>query len=427
MAHIIPFKGLLYNPEKVSGDDVTAPPYDVITPDYKETLYRKSPYNIIRIDSGNTMAGDTDTSNKYTRARDLLEQWVKEEILVRDETPAFYGYVIDYVFSGERKQLKGILALVKIEELGKGIYPHEETHSKPKADRLNLMKTCFGNISPIYSLYNSPDKIASGILRDIHNAPFISGTDADGARHSIFKITGKSQIESIVRELNDKPIFIADGHHRYEVALEFKKEMEVKEGKGPASGGADGRGQTTGVPWDYVMMFLANMADEGITILPAHRLVRGIKENDIFQKLESDFAISRLPETSNIPRTLSLEGKNVFGLYMDKGQHCYILKYKRDGLSDLPQALKDLDVVVLHELVLRRCLGITDIDYEMDINEAVGRVRKGDFEGVFFLNPTGIGEVERVALSNLRMPPKSTYFYPKVLTGLVINSFKYNF
>lgn len=417
MAHIIPFKGLLYNPEKVSGDDVTAPPYDVITPDYKETLYRKSPYNIVRIDSGNTMNGDTDTSNKYTRARDLLEQWVKEEILVRDETPAFYGYEIDYVFSGERKQLKGILALVRIEELGKGIYPHEETHSKPKADRLNLMKACFGNISPIYSLYNSPDKIASRILRDLDNAPIISGTDSDGARHSIFKITGKSQIESIVGELHDKPIFIADGHHRYEVALEFKKEMEAKEGKG----------QTNGGPWDYVMMFLANMADDGITILPAHRLVRGLKENDIFQKLESDFAISKLPETANVLRTLSLEGKNVFGLYMDKGQHCYMLKYKNDGLSDLPEALKYLDVVVLHELILSRYLGITDIDYEMDINEALGRVRKGDFDGVFFLNPTGIGEVEKVALSNLRMPPKSTYFYPKILTGLVINSFKYNF
>ncbi len=420
MAHIIPFRGLLYNPEKVSGDDVTAPPYDVITPDYKETLYRKSPYNIVRVDSGKAMAGDTDTCNKYTRARDLLEQWVKGDILVRDEAPAFYGYEIDYAFSGERKQLKGILALVKIEELGKGIYPHEETHSKPKADRLDLMRSCLGNISPIYSLYNSPAKIASGILRDIHNAPFISGTDADGARHSIFKITGKSQIEAIVGELQDKPIFIADGHHRYEVALEFKKEMEAKEGRPQA-------GQTNGGPWDYVMMFLANMADEGITILPAHRLVRGMKENDIFQKLESDFTISRLAETADVPGTLLHEGKNAFGLYMDKGRHCYILKYKGDGLGDMPQALKDLDVVVLHELILRRDLGITDIDYEMDINEAVGRVRKGDFDGVFFLNPTGIRDVERVALSNLRMPPKSTYFYPKVLTGLVINSFKYNF
>src|SRR5208282_2341719 len=399
MALIIPFKGLLYNPEKISGDDVIAPPYDVITPDYKETLYRKSPYNIVRIDAGKAMAGDTDTSNKYTRARDLLEKWVKEEILVRDETPALYGYEIDYVLSGERKQLKGILALVKIEDLGKGIYPHEETHSKPKADRLNLMKSCFANISPIYSLYNSPDKIASTILSNIHETPFISAADADGARHSIFKITDKGQIESIAGELYDKPIFIADGHHRYEVALEFKKEMEAKSG-----------------PWDYVMMFLANMADEGITILPAHRLVRGLKENDIFQKLEPDFTISRLPETAAVLQALSFHGKNVFGLCMDKEQHCFILQYKRDGLSDLPPALKHLDVVVLHELILRRDLGITDIAYEMDINEAVGMVRKGDYDGVFFLNPTELGDVERVALSNLRMPPKSTYFYPKVLT-----------
>jgi uncharacterized protein (DUF1015 family) len=417
MAHIIPFKGLLYNPEKVSGDDVAAPPYDVITPDYKETLYRKSPYNVVRIDAGKAMAGDRDNSNQYTRARNLLEQWIKEGILVRDETPAIYGYEIDYFFSGERKQLKGILALVKIEELGKGIYPHEETHSKPKADRLNLMKSCFANISPIYSLYNSPDKIVSAILGDIHKVPFISCADADGARHSIFKITDKSQIEAIAAELNDKPLFIADGHHRYEVALEFKKEMEAKEGKGQSNGG----------PWDYVMMFLANMADEGITILPAHRLVRGLKVNDIYRKLEPDFAISMLPETVTVPGPPSLEGKNVFGLYMDKEPHWHILKYKRDGLSDLPPALKDLDVVVLHELILRRDLGITDIAYEMDINEAVRRVRKGDFDGVFFLNPTEIGDVERVALSNLRMPPKSTYFYPKILTGLVINSFENNF
>src|SRR5208337_4928283 len=174
------------------------------------TLYRKSPYNIVRIDSGKVMAGDTDTSNKYTRARDLLKKWVKEEILVRDETPAFYGYEIDYLFSGERKQLKGILALVKIEELGKGIYPHEETHSKPKADRLDLMRSCFANISPIYSLYNSPEKIASTILSDIKDAPFTSGTDADGAKHSIYKITDKAKIELIRQEFNDKPIFIAD-------------------------------------------------------------------------------------------------------------------------------------------------------------------------------------------------------------------------
>jgi len=423
MAQILPFKGLHYNPEKVSGDDIVAPPYDVITPDYKETLYRKSPYNIVRIDFGKEMDGDTGTSNKYTRARDCLEQWGKEKILVSDERPVFYSYGIDYMVSGKRRHLRGLLALVRIEELGKGIYPHEETHSKPKADRLNLMKSCYANISPIYSLYNSPQKIASAILRDLQEVPIISGTDADGAKHSIYKITDDAKIELIIKEFSDKPVFIADGHHRYEVALEFKKEMDSKEGRGQ---GAEVEGPMSVRPWDYVMMFLANMADEGITILPTHRLVRGIKEDDIFQKLEADFDISRLPKPAVSPWAFSDEGKNVFGFYMDRKESWYILKYKGNGLQDIHPALKNLDVFVLHELILKRDLGITDIAYEMDAVEAIARVQRGDFDGVFFLNPTVIEDVERVALSHLRMPPKSTYFYPKVLTGMVINSFKNN-
>ena len=414
MADIIPFKGLLYNPEKVSGNDVTAPPYDVISPEYKEALYRKSPYNIVRIDAGKGMAGDSDTDNKYTRARDWLEQWIREKILVRDETPAFYGYEIDYVLSGERKKLRGILGLVKIEELGKGIFPHEETHSKPKADRLDLMKSCFANISAIYSLYSSHEKISSAILSDLQGDPFMSGIDADGARHSIYKIADQSKINSIIGEFRDKPIFIADGHHRYEVALEFKRQMDKKEHR------AEGDFR----PWDYVMMFLADMADEGITILPTHRLVKGIKENNIFRKLESDFHVSKLPKTDAIPAAHAMEGKNVFGFYIDREEGWYILKYKKDSLDDIPPALRNLDVVVLHELILKRDLGITDIAYEMDAATAVERVQRGDFDGVFFLNPTGVGEVEKVAMSHLRMPPKSTYFYPKILTGMVINSFK---
>lgn len=416
MAHILPFKGLLYNPGKVSGDDVFAPPYDVISQDGKERLYLKSPYNIVRIDFGKEADGDTAASNKYTRAHDWLEQWTREKILVRDAVPAFYGYEIDYKLSGENKKLRGILGLVKIEELGKGVYPHEETHSKPKADRLDLMRSCLSNISPIYSLYNSPEKITSTILSDSGEDAFISGTDADGARHSIYRITDESKTDLIAREFSDKDIFIADGHHRYEVALEFKKEMDKKTGRREA----DTR------PWDYVMMFLANMTDEGIAILPTHRLVKGLKGNNIFKKLESDFAISKLPKTADFLRTLSGEGNNVFGLYIDKEEGWYILKYKKDSLDDIHPALKNLDVVVLHELILKRNLGIIDIAYEMDAAGAIEKIQRGDFDGVFFLNPTRIADVERVAMSHLRMPPKSTYFYPKLLTGMVINNFTNN-
>jgi len=404
MAHIVPFKGILYNLEKVSGDDVVAPPYDIVTPEYRELLYKKSPYNIVRIDFGKEMLGDNESNNKYTRARDFFEQWIKEDLLVQDDRPAFYAYEVNYEIYGESRILRGILAMVKIEDLGKGVYPHEATHSKPKADRLNLMKACLANISPIYALYNSPERIASGIINDISDKPCITAKDFDGAAHRLFRISDESKIDSIKKELYDKAIFIADGHHRYEVALEFKRMM----GKGH---------------WDYVMMFLANMADEGISILPTHRLVKGIKREEVISRLEKDFFVEMCGLECDIQERLFHENKNTFGLYLGSNEMWYILKYKGSGLEDVHSALKSLDVVILHELIIKRDLGIEDVAYEMDIAESLKKVKRGDFDAVFFLNPTNVYDVERVALSGLRMPPKSTYFYPKLLTGMVINKF----
>jgi len=404
MAKVIPFRGIFYNPAKVSGDEVIAPPYDIITPEYREVLYQKSPYNIVRIDFGKEFQRDDDSNNRHTRAKDFFEQWIREGVFVRDEQPSFYAYEIDYNLHGETKRLRGILAMVKIEELGRGVYPHEATHSKPKADRLNLMRACLANISPIYSLYNSPEKITTGIIDNISGAPYISANDMDGATHKLYKISEESKIDLIIRELSDKAIFIADGHHRYEVALEFKKEM----GEGP---------------WEYVLMFLANMADHGIAVLPTHRMVKGIKREDVLGRLEPDFAIQTCGLECDIVERLSHEGKNTFGLYLGSNEKWYILKYKGTDLEDVPSVLRSLDVVVLHELIIKKDLGITDVAYEMDITESIKRVRKGDFDAVFFLNPTGVNDVEKVALSGLRMPPKSTYFYPKLLTGMVINKF----
>lgn len=404
MAQIIPFKGILYNPEKVSGDDVIAPPYDIISPEQKELLYQKSPYNIVRIDFGKQTPEDNEKNNKYTRSRNYLELWQKEKILIQDDKACFYAYESDYSVSGETKKLKGFLALVKIEELGKGIYPHEATHSKPKADRLNLMRACLANISPIYSLYNSPEKIASGIIDNIKDDPYITAHDTDGAVHKLYKISDESKINLIIKELSDKPIFIADGHHRYEVALEFKKEM----GNGP---------------WEYVLMFLANMADEGISILPTHRMIKGIKKEEVLSRLGQDFTIQTCGLECDIVERLLHEGKNTFGLYLGSNEQWYILRYKGTDLRDVEPALRELDVVILHELILKKDLGITDVAYEMDVAESLHKVRKGEFDAVFFLNPTRVENVERVALSGLRMPPKSTYFYPKLLTGMAINKF----
>ncbi|MCI0469667.1 MAG: DUF1015 domain-containing protein [Nitrospirae bacterium] len=415
MAKIIPFQGILYNAERFSGDEVAAPPYDIITPAYKEVLYNKSPYNVVRIDFGREEEGDSEGSNKYTRARDYLEGWFAEGALVRDDKPALYAYEVDYQIYGKRKRLRGILALVKIEELGKGVYPHEETHSKPKTDRLNLMKTCRANTSPIYSLYHSPERITSGILEKNHGKPYLEATDLEGAIHKLYKIKDESEIERIKGELFDKAIFIADGHHRYEVAAEYKRIMDEASDKKA--------GNDKEKPWDYVLMFLANMSDEGITILPTHRMVKGVPpKEEVFKRLEQDFSISKLDMNADIIAAIST-GKNTFGFYLDNEEGWHILKYRGGHLENLDPALRNLDVSVLHELILKKDMGITDIAYEMNAKEAVEKVNRREFDAVFFLNPTAVGDVERVALSNLRMPPKSTYFYPKLLTGLVINRF----
>lgn len=418
MAEVVPFKGVLFNvpkTSKVSGEDLLAPPYDIITPEYKEELYRKSQYNIVRIDFGKELPGDDGTENKYTRAQKLLEAWLKDGVLITSQSACFYSYELSYKMRGKGQTLRGFLGLVRLEELGKGnIHPHECTHSKPKKDRLDLMRICEANISPIFSLYNSPDRKTSSMLSKVNKTtPYIEAKDADGSVHRLWAIEDSNTIDLIKNELEGKAIFIADGHHRYETALEYQKEMQAKEGVSDST-----------KPYDYVLMFLANMSDEGLTILPTHRLVKNIPP-DVLDRLSSEFDVQIVSGSFDIAD--SIAGKrDVFGLYKG-GDSWYKLSYKGEGISDAAPALKDLDVTVLHELIFRK-LGINDgISYEMDVNKCISLVKENAFGAAFFLNPTQVGDVEKVALASLRMPPKSTYFYPKLLTGLVLNIFKNTF
>ena len=404
MAEIVPFKGVLYNMSKVSGEDVIAPPYDIIAPGYKEKLYSKSPYNIVRIDFGKELEGDNDSHNKHTRAANNLNSWLKDGILQGSKTPAVYGYEIEYRVKEKPKKLRGFFSLVRLEELGRGVYPHECTHSKPKADRLNLLRTCRANISPIFSLYNSPEKKASEIInRVMLLKPYMEAKDSDGAVHRLWVVEAEEDIETIRDDLKGKPVFIADGHHRYETALEFKKEMN-------GSGG-----------WDYVLMFLANMSDEGLTILPAHRLVKNLTENPL-DVLSEHFTVEILSAQDDITGALS-GYEHAIGFCYRNSDKLYLLRHKGSGLENINPALKELDVTILHELIFKKLLNITEVTYEMDTAKTREMVRKGIYDGAFFLNPTGVKDVERVALSGERMPPKSTYFYPKLLTGMVIYKF----
>jgi uncharacterized protein (DUF1015 family) len=415
MAIVVPFRGILYNASKVSIEDVLAPPYDIITPEYKEELYKKSPYNIVRIDFGKEQPGDSKTDNRYTRARRYFEEWINEGILIHSEKPSFYVYGMNYKINNEEKRLLGFLGLVKLEEFYKGnIYPHECTYSNPKQDRLNLLRACEANISPIFSLYKSTEKNIKALLSRISNTkPYIEAGDAAGAVHRLWQIDGEKDIEIIKKELEGKAIYIADGHHRYETALEFQREMR---GKRTSSAGTE--------PSDYVLMFLANMLDEGLTILPTHRLLKESPE-DIGKTLSQYFEVEPIKADFNIAQRISGK-RNVFGYFQDRSKIWYILGYRKDNLSEISPDLKNIDVIVLHELILKKILKVSDIDYEMDINKALDKVRRGHFAAAFFLNPTKVNDVEKAALSSFRMPPKSTYFYPKLLTGIIINSFSFS-
>ncbi len=413
MAEIIPFKGLLYDVSKVSIEDVLAPPYDIITPEWQRSLYAKSPYNVVRIDCGKEEPGDDGTENKYTRARRLLDLWTKDGVLIRSPRPSFYAYEMAYTIHGIRKRTLGFIGLVKLEELGKGsIYPHECTHSNPKQDRLNLLKVCEANTSPIFSLYKSSgDGISSVLSQIILTKPYLRASDSHGNIHRIWPIDQVEKIEMIKQELADKSIFIADGHHRYETSFEYWKEMSKKE-----------TFSSNRKPYDYTLMFLTNMGDEGITILPTHRLIKEVPK-DILVRLSKYFEIETISKDFDILQRLSGK-KNVFGFFMRGEKDWHLLTYRGYDLSDLHPNLRDIDVIILHEMVFKKIIRTAEIGYEMDIARALERVNKGEFEAVFFLNPTRVEDIEKAAYTSTRMPPKSTYFYPKLLTGLVLNKWE---
>jgi uncharacterized protein (DUF1015 family) len=410
MAIIKPFRGITYNPEKVNPDNIMAPPYDIISEEERANLYQKSIYNIVRIDCAENKPGQ----DKYLIARQNLETWLKEKIFMREEKPIFYGYEIIYRYKNYEKILRGIIGVIKLEELGQGVYPHEQTYSKPKTDRLNLMKACMANTSLIFSIYRSKERITSKIVESL-TEPFIKAKDSEGNIHNLYRIEDAEKINEIIEEFRDKSIFIADGHHRYEVALEFKKQMDklYPEAKDP--------------PWHYVMMFFSNIEDNGYIILPTHRLINtssSVKKQ--FEEDKEKFILQEFDDKDDIQNAIENMGTGTFGLYL-KDDKWYILKYKGSFMSNLPEQLRFLDVTILEEIILKKIFPQREVFYEIEIDKAVKMVKEGKFDAIFALRATNVEDIEKVALAGLRMPPKSTYFYPKLLTGMVINSFKENF
>ena len=438
MATIIPFRGVLFNQARAGAiTELVCPPYDIISHDEQQALYRKNPHNVIRLEYGLESPGDTETDNRYTRAAATLDEWLRTDILRRDGSPALYIYEMEYRTGGKTKKVRGFICLVRIEDYESGVVkPHETTLSGPKTDRLNLLRACKAGFSQIYSLVSDSRGAIAGVLGAATDKPLLEVKAADGVVHRIWRLADPGAIDVVVAAVSATPIFIADGHHRYDTALNYRNERRKAAGSFTGQEG-----------YNYVPMFLARIEDPGLTILPAHRALFNLADfhpRQFEEDLNRYFNIERIDftkRTEQADRTTVLDTMahradhtHVFGMRV-KGEHSYyVLTLRSEAdldaiIPDRSAAYRRLDVSILHHLIIDKLLGIRmethklglNIEYIKDADAAVKRVETGEAEIIFLMNPTKVTEVRDVAAGGERMPQKATYFYPKLLTGLVMN------
>jgi len=435
---IKPFKAFRFN-EAVVGDagSCIAPPYDVIDSELQDRLYKKSKYNVIRITKGKTLPSDSPAENQYTRAAKLLSDWLQSGALKRDATNAIYGYIQDFELAGRKVRRLSFIAQAKLEELGKGVRPHEQTLEEPKIDRLKLRRATKATFGLVFMLYEDRLNIADKIIQKAgKEKPLIDFVDEPrhcGVRHRLYAITEGNDVDAITKMMRDKTCIIADGHHRYETALAYYKE--------------------TGEPGtEYVLTAFVNTCQEGLFILATHRLIEnvvGFDRQKLIAGLKADFDVAECPFDSAGTKAKAKRkmlsrmkaefdaDRNAFGIYTgDSVFYAAVLKDKRimdTAAPDMSGHWKGLDVAILHKLILEKLLGIDEqrcadggnIEYVKDtgegIDESIAQVDNGRKQAAFFVNPTKLKQIEQVTSAGERMPQKSTFFYPKVYTGLVIN------
>lgn len=446
MATVAPFKGLRFNPEKVENlEEVVTPPYDVISEEDGARFLGKNIYNMIQLDLRNASQAAAGDRERYRKARELFESWQRQGILIRDDRPAMYLYYIDYTHpSGRRLTRKGLICLVELAEFSEGIVkPHEKTFASVIGDRIQLMKECRAQFSKVFSVYRDSGRKVIGTLEKAREPrPLCSLRDHLGNAHTIWRVTDRRAIDPVVRFFAGQPVYIADGHHRYATALEFRKqELRNNPSLPPDS------------PLNFIMMYLCAAEDPGLSILPTHRLLNfpgelsadqcaGMMETSMhaeeIQGASREGLIAEALARMNEWEMTSAEP--VFGLYHPGEDRCFLLTLKQSReqypeLTRIRKVLRDLDVVVLSELLIRRFLGIDPgrivegklMNYFSDPDEALDVAVKKSVASdrftplLFLLNPTRIEQVTRVADSGEFMPHKSTYFFPKILTGLMIN------
>lgn len=421
MADIRPFRALRFTEEAGRIDQLTCPPYDIISEEQRQAYLAANPHNIIRLEL------PRDGADPYQTAGETLRRWLDEGILREDSEEALYVYDIGFTVpaSPEPLHVTGIVARVHLEEFSKNIVlPHEWTLSKAKTDRLNLMKATGCNFSDIYSLYMADPGTPDVLTLTEGLAPLSDMTDEAGLTHRLWAVTDPAVIEEVRGRFADKKLYIADGHHRYETALNYRR---FRHEQGAPEGGAA----------DFVMMMLVEMSHPGLVVFPTHRLVRDLPDFDASRLLADCaawFEVRPVEEEELEPALAAAydAGRKAF-VFFD-GQAFSLLTLRDAAVMDtlLPEvspASRGLDVNVLHTLVLERLLGIdqenmrnqVNLTYTRSQDEALEGVRRGEFQCCFLLNPTRVSEIRDVASAGEKMPQKSTYFYPKLITGLTMN------
>lgn len=428
MADIVPFRGWRYDPALVQDmGRVISPPYDVIGRVQRRRLFDASPYNIARIITAEPDAAAPE-GEQYHDAGERLRDWLEAGVLKQDDRPAIYVYEQEFDLAGERRSRTGMIALVRLEAFGKGVVPHERTLSGPKADRLNLLRATRAQFGQIFTVYSDPEQTVEGRLDAARSQePLVDVTDGGGMAHRLWAISDEPAVHAIQQVISERDLFIADGHHRHETAHNYRDENPRCEAA------------------NYRMMTLVNMSSGGLVILPIHRLVKNVTDfraGRLLEALHRDFEITALAgagaeareRMSACMRDAAAAGRAAFGLYVNDGS-CYAMALREDvALEGWSEVQKRVDVNILQELILDPILGIdserlasgTHVEYVNDVSplavpDAVAKVEAGDCQALFFVNSTPAEVVAAVARAGEKMAQKSTFFYPKVYTGLVIN------
>lgn len=440
MAVVAPFCGLRYNPARIPNPaEVVIPPYDVISPSQQESFYRCSPYNMIRLELGKLEPGDSGQEDVHRRAGECFKEWQREAVLIRDSEPAIYTYELDYSLEGKDLRTRyGFICRLRLEDFSKGVVlPHERTFPKTRAERQGLMHACRANLSPVFSIYSDRDSSVDRVLRAGREPePFLSFTDQDNMTHRLWRVNDPDTLDQVRLLMLEKLIYIADGHHRYETALAYRdQQRKAFPQAGPLAS------------FEYIMMYLSDLNQGGLTILPTHRLLRTMGDSwnpeAFLLEVEPFFEVSAYgmtPEGEAAWRRDLESGaakkETRIGHYRRGSDQLFLFRAKKKAVEEvlssqsIPQALRRLDVEVLDQVLLKRLSNLPEelltnaenIHFNHDLADTLSQMRSGTYHAAFFINPTRIDQVQEVATAGLIMPHKSTYFYPKVGSGTVIHS-----